>query len=205
VTADNWVGGVQHMDEDDAARDLDAARRAQANLPKARAQNPLPMPPAPPVDSAAQAFEKVLANAGATLPRRDPVDQRVVEMVRSGKVSAKPSMNLAEELKKVGYRDDVIHRIIALVEMGIITDPRDVGGYPEYKGTPYKDSDSDGMPDDWELKYGLNPNDASDAAGDVNGDGYTNIEKFIHNIDPTRKVDWTDLNNNVDTLAAPGA
>jgi hypothetical protein len=56
------------------------------------------------------------------------------------------------------------------------------------------------MPDDWETKYGLNPNDPSDAAGDLSGDGYTNIEKFIHNIDPAKKVDWTDLKNNQDTL-----
>jgi len=202
VTADNWAGGVQHMDEDDAARDPEAARRAEANLPRARAKQPLPMPPAPPIDTAAEAFEKVLANAGATLPRRDAVDQRVVEMVRSGKVSARPSMNLVQELGKVGYRDEVIHRIAALIEMGIITDPRDVGGYPQYQGTPCKDSDSDGMPDEWETKYGLNPNDASDAIGDLNGDGYTNIEKFIYNIDPTRTVNWKDLKNNVDTLIA---
>lgn len=63
------------------------------------------------------------------------------------------------------------------------------------------DSDNDGMPDAWETKYGLNPNDPSDAVKDCNGDGYTNIEKYINGIDPTRKVDWTDVENNYDTLA----
>ncbi|MBQ5902985.1 MAG: polysaccharide lyase, partial [Alistipes sp.] len=85
---------------------------------------------------------------------------------------------------------------------GIITDPQQVGGLPEYKGKPYQDTDKDGMPDKWEKKYGLNPNDASDANGDLSGDGYTNIEKYINGIDPTKQVDWTNLENNHDTLAA---
>ena len=55
------------------------------------------------------------------------------------------------------------------------------------------------MPDDWEKSYGLNPNDASDASSDLNGDGYTNIEDFVNGLDPkAKKVDWSDLKNNVD-------
>ena len=84
---------------------------------------------------------------------------------------------------------------------GIITSPEQVGGYPVYKGKPYKDSDGDGMPDTWEKANGLNPNDASDANKDINGDGYTNIEKYINGIDTTTKVDWTKPENNTDTLA----
>ena len=66
-----------------------------------------------------------------------------------------------------------------MVEKGIITDLSQVGGYPEYRGEPYADADSDGMPDDWETKYGLDPKNPADAAGDLNGDGYTNIEDFL--------------------------
>jgi hypothetical protein len=85
------------------------------------------------------------------------------------------------------------------VEKGFITNPAEVGGYPDYKGTPYKDSDGDGLPDDWEKKHGLNPNDSADATTDLNGDGYTNIEDFINGLDPrAAKVDWTDLKNNMD-------
>ena len=84
---------------------------------------------------------------------------------------------------------------------GIITDIAQMGGYPEYKGTPYIDTDGDGMPDEWEIANGLNPNDPSDANGDCNGDGYTNIEKFINGIDTKVKVDWTNMQNNHDTLA----
>ncbi len=77
---------------------------------------------------------------------------------------------------------------------------KQVGGFPEYKGGPAPiDSDSDGMPDDWEKRYGLNPFDPSDANGDLNGDGYTNIEKYINGINPKKKVDGKFENNN-DTL-----
>ncbi len=61
----------------------------------------------------------------------------------------------------------------------------EVGGWPEMSGgTPPPDSDNDGMPDDWETAHGLNPNDASDANGDADGDGYTNIEEYINGLIP---------------------
>ena len=88
---------------------------------------------------------------------------------------------------------------------GIITDISQMGGFPQYKKVkPYKDSDGDGMPDEWEVANGLNPNDPSDANGDINGDGYTNIEKYINAIDTKKKVDWTNVKNNYDTLAEKG-
>jgi hypothetical protein len=40
------------------------------------------------------------------------------------------------------------------------------------------DSDHDGMPDDWELANGLNPNDPSDASQDPDGDGLTNLQEY---------------------------
>jgi hypothetical protein len=36
------------------------------------------------------------------------------------------------------------------------------------------------MPDDWELEMGLDPGEASDGNGDLDGDGYTNIEEYLH-------------------------
>ncbi len=57
------------------------------------------------------------------------------------------------------------------------------------------------MPNDWEQRYGLNPNDAKDAMLDLNGDGYSNIEKYIHGIDPKKKVNWKDPKNNVDVIS----
>jgi hypothetical protein len=102
--------------------------------------------------SAADAFEQVLNNAGATKPERDAVDIRVVAGVRN----------------KTG---------------AIIDSPEEVGGYPQLAGgTPPTDSDHDGMPDSWETEKGLNPDDPSDGSGDLDGDGYTNIEEYLHSL-----------------------
>jgi hypothetical protein len=189
VTKDNWDGGVQPEVRSNAIDAVLAAIRTNAPFPHA----PLN------IQSATEAYEYDLANAGATLPKRDAVDERVINSVRTGKVSAKFSPGDEAPFSNVAYQQRVIDGIIALVPKGIITNPSQVGGYPEYQGTPYKDSDGDGMPDDWEKAHGLNPNDPSDANGDLNGDGYTNIEKFINGLDPKGpKVDWTNLKNNVD-------
>jgi hypothetical protein len=40
------------------------------------------------------------------------------------------------------------------------------------------DSDGDGIPDSVEIANGLNPNDPTDAAGDLDGDGLTNLEEY---------------------------
>ena len=65
--------------------------------------------------------------------------------------------------------------------MGIITDPQQVGGLPKYKGEPYKDSDGDGIPDEWEIAHGLDPHDPSDAYI-IREDGYMNVEYYSFSI-----------------------
>ncbi|MEQ8847343.1 pectate lyase [Botrimarina sp.] len=127
--------------------------------------------------SASQAFEEVLAKSGATLPRRDPVDERIVETVRTGEVEH---------------------------GAGIISDPEQVGGYPEYAFSPDgvpEDRDSDGMPDAWEAEHGMDPAAAGDASEDADGDGYTNVEEFLNGTNPREKVDYTNFGNNVDTIS----
>ncbi len=47
------------------------------------------------------------------------------------------------------------------------------------------DTDEDGMPDGWELYYGLDPYDPADAQEDPDGDGYSNLEEFEGFSDPT--------------------
>ena len=52
------------------------------------------------------------------------------------------------------------------------------------------------MPDEWELKFKLNPQDAADAAQDKDKDGYTNVEEYLNGTDPTVFVDYTKPENN---------
>ena len=54
------------------------------------------------------------------------------------------------------------------------------------------DADGDGLPDEWERRFGFNPGDASDAQADKDGDGFTNIEEFQAKTDPTNGKDHPD-------------
>lgn len=168
VSADNWNGGVQ-FDEPD----IKETGGLPALIGKIRGPAPFAAVPIK-QQSAEQAYELVLAQAGATLPKRDPVDERVIESVRTGK-------------PKTGN--------------GIIDTPADVGGWPEYKSAPGPaDTDHDGMPDDWEKRFGFNSNDPTDGTMDKDGDGYTNVEEYLNGTDPARFVDYTKAENNVNTL-----
>lgn len=51
-------------------------------------------------------------------------------------------------------------------------------GVPDEQETGAKDTDGDGLPDEWEIENGLNPNDPSDASLDSDNDGLTNIEEY---------------------------
>lgn len=187
VTADNWNGGVQLEDHSEA--------ETKKYLDLIKQPKPFSMPNIT-IMKAEEAYEFVLKNVGATLPKRDAVDERIIKQVRTGKIEAKDGLENA-----IG-KEFIKRRLPAdSYKKGIITNPNQVGGYPEYKGKAYKDSDNDGIPDAWEKKFGLNSNDPSDANKDSNGDGYTNIEKYFNNIDPTKKVDWTKFENNKDTLS----
>lgn len=188
INKDNWSGGVQVEDEKDAGE-------YTANL---KWHKPFPMAPVT-IVSALEAYNIVLENAGATLPKRDPVDERIVKQVRTNEVDLS-NYTVIDTLYQFKHRrlDEDSYKL------GIITDIAQVGGYPEYKGEPRKDVDMDGMPDEWETKYGLNPMDPSDANEDLNDDGYTNIEKYINGIDPINKVDWKNLENNKDVLTDKG-
>lgn len=44
----------------------------------------------------------------------------------------------------------------------------------------FTDDDNDGIPTVWELMFGLNPNDGSDAYDDTDNDGFSNLDEFLH-------------------------
>ena len=102
---------------------------------------------------AVEAYEAVLKSGGATLPKRDPVDHRIIEEVKSrtGKI--------------IASQEDV------------------GGWPELKNATTLLDTDHDGMPDTWEIAKKLNPNDASDGNFDRDSDGYTNLEEYINGID----------------------
>lgn len=152
VTADNWSTGVQVKD-------------TRYSLATFKAETPFDVP-AVNIKSAVDGYTDVLAYAGATFPKRDTVDMRVVS--------------------------DVINRT-ALVKSGMIDSVADVGGYPVYNSLPAPlDTDHDGMPDDWETAHGLNPNDDADRNLDFNGNGYTNVEKYLNELAAKGQVSSTE-------------
>ena len=108
--------------------------------------------------SAEKAYTLVLNYAGASF-KRDLVDARIVEEIKSGNSKSGKNAN------------------------GIIDSQRDVGGWPDLKSSAFPiDSDQDGMPDGWEQKNKLNPNDASDASTFTISKTYSNIEVYINSL-----------------------
>jgi pectate lyase len=83
-------------------------------------------------------------------------------------------------------RDAVDARVVNDVIKGtgkIIGNEAVVGGWPEYKTYGVKpDTDGDGMPDQWEMKKGMNPNDPDDRNSDKNKDGYTALEEYLNSL-----------------------
>ena len=188
ITKDNWAGGIQVQEQ----------ANTDGYTENMKWNEPFPMPHLT-IMPAKDAYKYVLKNVGATIPSRDIVDERIIEEVETGKPY------YVEGLDPNSFYQFEHRRLPNdSYKQGIITDISQVGGYPEYKGTPYVDTDGDGMPDAWEKANGLNPNDPSDAVKDCTGDGYTNIEKYINGISTKKKVDWTNLKNNYDTLAKKG-
>ena len=106
--------------------------------------------------SARDAYTAVLTSVGASLPRRDSVDARIINEVKSGTGS------IIDSQEQVGSWPEL------------------------KSTTPPVDTDEDGMPDSWERRFGLNPRDPSDGAADKDHDGYTNLEEYLNNTNPRK-------------------
>jgi autotransporter-associated beta strand protein len=101
-------------------------------------------------------IEKLLPNVGASLPYRDLADCYMIDEVLS-----------------FGKKGNLITNENEL-PIGVPT------SWAWFKGEKPVDSDSDGMPDDWEKAHGTDP--AKDDAMTIADNGYTNIENYINGI-----------------------
>ena len=124
--------------------------------------------------TAQAAYEKVLAYGGASL-HRDAVDARYMDEAENG------TTHYTGSATKTGDGKTITHR------KGIIDFVKDQGSYTlESTARPAGfDSDDDGIPDEWEMANGLNPNDASDAAKttiDTEKGWYTNLEVYLNSL-----------------------
>ena len=67
------------------------------------------------------------------------------------------------------------------------------------------DSDGDGVPDSIERRYGLDPNDPSDADADLDGDGLSNLDEYRAGTDPTDANDTVAVGGVMQRFRASGA
>ncbi|RYF99335.1 MAG: hypothetical protein EOO07_36880 [Chitinophagaceae bacterium] len=112
------------------------------------------------VHTAQQAYDMVLLYAGASY-KRDAVDARVINETKNGTNTFAGS--------KTG-------------KLGIIDSQTDVGSWPTLNQTAVlKDTDGDGMPDEWEIANKLDPTKANANGRDLSS-GYDNIEVYINSL-----------------------
>ena len=176
ITANNWAGGVQ------ASQALDIYK---ATVPF----NTMPNNE----QTAEEAYQSVLENVGANLPKRDAIDQRIVNEVKNG--------NATYEGKT--YKSAQGFPASAPVT-GMIDTQADVGGWPLLlTGPGPTDTDHDGMPDVWEKANGLSSTDASDGNG-IGKDGYTNLENYLNSITefPSFLQAPTELKGELNTVSS---
>lgn len=162
ISADNWAGGVQG---NDAAT---AGVRMTSPFTYYITSTQTPQ----------DAYNDVLAKAGAVFPKRDAIDTRLVSEVKTGVCAFGDSYG---------------------ANRGIIDSPASVGGWPTLNSTTAPtDTDADGMPDAWEASKGLNPNNASDG-NTIGTEGYTNLELYLNELlQVSTEVDIAESSLNFD-------
>lgn len=119
--------------------------------------------------STADAYDKVLAYAGASL-KRDALDNMIVSDAKNNTANSGTGSGLDRGF--INTPDDV--KYPAGTELD--------GVLPVLKSSTAKvDTDGDGMPDEWETANGLDPNDPTDGAK-VSANGYTNLELYMNSL-----------------------
>ena len=112
--------------------------------------------------TAREAFDRIIAVGGASMSR-DNVDERIMNELFTGKITYNDGGN-----GSIG---------------GIIDTQTAVGGWPVYESyKPLTDTDGDGIPDIWEIAYGLDPNNANDGNLKTLSGKYTNLEVYLANL-----------------------
>lgn len=164
VTADNWTEGVLAQVANGPEVDNLYTEATQDTL---RLGEPVTVKLPVAARTAAEAYGLVLSYAGCA-KRRDAVDIRVLQEVKDGTAT--------------------YGTCTGFVGKGFINDPDDVGGYPALAATAeelaaIKDSDGDGMPDEWERAHGLNPKaDGDGRMVKLSEEGYTNLEVYLNSL-----------------------
>lgn len=158
VTNDNWKGVFPQVP-------------SQFTITKSRALVPFAVPEVA-TQTAYEAYALVLKYSGATLPKRDTVDARIVYETANKTALFSGHSHLYE--KSNGLDTTKAH--------GIIDSQKDVGGWPVLEsGTAPADTDHDGMPDVWESSRGSDPNDAADR-NSIGPSGYTRLEEYLNSL-----------------------
>ncbi len=107
--------------------------------------------------TAEEALLWMIDSVGPSLPVRDEVDKYLIDELKSfGKSGTNGGISDETTLPHKGT--------------GTL-----------YPGSKPKDSDGDGIPDEWEIANGLNPNSAADAVA-IAANGYANIENYAFSI-----------------------
>lgn len=121
--------------------------------------------------TADKAYEKVLSFAGASL-KRDALDAMIINDATNN--VAKSGTGSGLNAGFINTPDDVEK---------CYPEGTELDGYlPALKSTEApKDTDGDGMPDEWETANGLDPNDASDG-NNISESGYTNLELYMNSL-----------------------
>lgn len=170
VSADNWTKGIYSQQENGPKVDdlwTDETKK------KLRSDVPVVDVAGVRTHSADEAYRKVLTFVGAC-NYRDEVDELIVEDVRLGKASITADGN------KPGYINSPNDILSVLPYLG--SDP-----YPVLntdKSRSVKDTDNDGMPDDFENKMELDAENSADGnAKTLDPDHkYTNLEMYLHSL-----------------------